>query len=96
MAERTKATVLKTVVLRAPVNEWLGPMKEAPSFEGRFLFQRPPIGKGLGAWYLEGMGMGAGAGASRYTGSAFHDGGGLFYSTISMTYRIVSTTPIVF
>jgi len=25
---------LKTVVLRTPVNEWLDPMKEAPSFEG--------------------------------------------------------------
>ena len=34
MAERTKATVLKTVVLRTPVNEWLDPRKEAPSFEG--------------------------------------------------------------
>ena len=28
------ATHLKTVVLRTPVNEWLDPMKEAPSFEG--------------------------------------------------------------
>ena len=37
MAERTKATVLKTVVLRTPVNEWLDPMKEAPSNEGAFL-----------------------------------------------------------
>ena len=26
MAERTKATVLKTVVLRTPVNEWLDPI----------------------------------------------------------------------
>ena len=34
MAEWTKATVLKTVVLRTPVNECLGPMKEAPSTEG--------------------------------------------------------------
>ena len=33
MAEWTKATVLKTVVLRTPVNGWLGPKKEAPSFE---------------------------------------------------------------
>ena len=31
------ATHLKTVVLRTPVNEWLDPMKEAPSFEGAFL-----------------------------------------------------------
>ena len=31
------ATHLKTVVLRTPVNEWLGPMKEAPSNEGTFL-----------------------------------------------------------
>jgi len=30
MAEWTKAKVLKIVVLRAPVNEWLNPMKEAP------------------------------------------------------------------
>ena len=37
MAEWTKATVLKTVVLRTPVNEWLDPKKEAPSFEGAFL-----------------------------------------------------------
>ena len=42
MAERTKATVLKTVVLRTPVNEWLGPMKEAPSFEGAFLVSAIP------------------------------------------------------
>ena len=28
------AMPLKTVVLRTPVNEWLDPMKEAPSFEG--------------------------------------------------------------
>ena len=31
------ATHLKTVVLRTPVNEWLDPMKEAPSNEGAFL-----------------------------------------------------------
>ena len=42
MAEWTKATVLKTVVLRTPVNEWLGPMKEAPSFEGAFLVSATP------------------------------------------------------
>ena len=58
MAERTKATVLKTVVLRTPVNEWLDPMKEAPSFEGAFLVSAtPPIGKALGAGYFKGRGM---------------------------------------
>ena len=36
MAERTKATVLKTVVLRTPVNESLD-LKEATSNEGAFL-----------------------------------------------------------
>ncbi|SVC86930.1 uncharacterized protein METZ01_LOCUS339784 [marine metagenome] len=38
MAEWTKATVLKTVVLRTPVNESLD-LKEATSNEGLFLFQ---------------------------------------------------------
>ena len=42
MAEWTKATVLKTVVLRAPVNEWLGPMNEAPWFEGASLVSATP------------------------------------------------------
>ena len=46
MAEWTKATVLKTVVLRTPVNEWLGPMTEAPSDEGAFLVSTtPPSGR---------------------------------------------------
>ena len=37
---------LKTVVLRAPVNEWLGPMKEAPSNERASLVSAtPPMGK---------------------------------------------------
>ena len=36
MAEWTKATVLKTVVLRTPVNESLD-LKEATSNEGAFL-----------------------------------------------------------
>jgi hypothetical protein len=58
MAEWTKATVLKTVVLRTPVNEWLDPMKEAPSFEGAsFVSETPPIGEVSGVGYLEGMGM---------------------------------------
>ncbi len=35
------AMPLKTVVLRTPVNEWLDPMKEAPSFEGLHLFPVP-------------------------------------------------------
>ena len=49
MAEWTKATVLNTVVLRTPVNEWLGPMKEAPSIEGASLVSAtPPIRKTLG------------------------------------------------
>ena len=41
MAERTKATVLKTVVLRTPVNESLD-LKEAPSNEGAFLVSATP------------------------------------------------------
>ena len=47
------ATHLKTVVLRTPVNEWLDPMKEAPSNEGASLVsETPPIGKapGVGHW----------------------------------------------
>jgi len=36
------ATHLKTGVLGTPVNGWLDPMKEAPSVEGLFLFQRHP------------------------------------------------------
>ena len=48
MAERTKATVLKTVVLRTPVNESLG-LKEALSFEGAFLVsEAPPSGRHRG------------------------------------------------
>jgi len=43
MAEWTKATVLKTVVLRTPVNEWLDPMTEAPSVEGAFLVSAKQI-----------------------------------------------------
>ena len=52
MAEWTKATVLKTVVLRTPVNEWLDPKKEANSFEGASLVSTtPPIGKASGVGY---------------------------------------------
>ena len=47
------ATHLKTVVLRTPVNEWLGPMKEAPSNEGAFLVSAaPPISKAIGGRVL--------------------------------------------
>ena len=61
MAEWTKATVLKTVVLRPPVNEWLDPMKEAPSNEEAFLVSvTPPSGRypggvlgGYGYWQPE-------------------------------------------
>ena len=49
MAERTKPTVLKSVVLRTPANESLDPMKEATSNEGAFLVsETPPIGKAPG------------------------------------------------
>ena len=52
MAEWTKATVLKIVVLRTPVNERLDPMKEAPSFEGASLVSgTPPIRKAWGVGY---------------------------------------------
>ena len=58
MAEWTKATVLKTVVLRTPVNEWLDPMKEAPLFEGAFLVSGTPhIGKAPGAGTGDGGGV---------------------------------------
>ena len=58
MAERTKATVLKTVVLRTPVNEWLDPRKEAPSLEGASLVPSTPhIGKAPGAGTGGGKGM---------------------------------------
>jgi len=63
MAEWTKATVLKTVVLRTPVNEWLGPMKEAPSNEGAFLVPAaPPSGshRGRGTWRVWVCAAGAG------------------------------------
>ena len=43
MAEWTKATVLKTVVLRTPVNKWLSPMLEAPSHDGAFLVSVTPL-----------------------------------------------------
>ena len=57
MAERTKATHLKTVVPRTPVNEWLGPKKEAPSNEGASLVSAtPPTGS------LRGRGTGDGGG----------------------------------
>ena len=52
MAEWTKATVLKTVVLRPPVNEWLGPMKEATSLETAFLVSATPPSGSLGGGVL--------------------------------------------
>ena len=52
MAEWTKATVLKTVMLRTPVNEWLDPKKEAPRSRGLFLFQRHPHREGTGGGVL--------------------------------------------
>jgi len=52
MAEWTKAKVLKTVVLRTPVNEWLNPMKEAPLKQGGFsCFSDTPVGRHRG-WVL--------------------------------------------
>ena len=69
MAEWTKATVLKTVVLRTPVNEWLGPMKEAPSNEGAFLVSATsPIGKAPGWGTGDGSGVVAGTGANSNSG----------------------------
>ena len=44
------ATPLKTVVLRTPVNEWLGPMKEAPSNEGAFLISATPPSESHRGW----------------------------------------------
>ena len=65
MAEWTKATVLKTVVLRTPVNEWLGPMKEAPSNEGAFLVSAtPPSGRHRGWGIGDGVGVLTGPGGS--------------------------------
>jgi len=61
MAEWTKATVLKTVVLRPPVNEWLGLMKEAPRLRGFSRFSGPPSGSlGGGYWWRWGCGCRAG------------------------------------
>ena len=56
MVEWTKATVLKTVVLRTPVNESLD-LKEAPSFEGAFLFQRHPHREVTGGGVLVTVGV---------------------------------------
>ena len=58
MAELTKATDLKTVVLRTPVNEWLDPKKEAPSFEGASLVsETPPSGRHRGRGTGDGGGV---------------------------------------
>ena len=38
-------------------NEWLDPMKEAPSFEGAFLFQRHPPSGSLGGGVLVTVGV---------------------------------------
>jgi len=38
-------------------NQWLGPIKEAPSNKGAFLFQRHPNREGNGGEYFKGMGM---------------------------------------
>ena len=62
MAEWTKATVLKTVVLRTPVNESLSPKKEAPRLRGFSCFKDTPIGKAPGVGYLEGRGVVSGGG----------------------------------
>ena len=61
MAEWTKATVLKTVVIRTPVNEWLDSKKEAPSFEVAFLVSAtPPSGRHRGQGTGDGGGVVAG------------------------------------
>ena len=58
MAEWTKATVLKTVVPRTPVNEWLDPMKEAPLSRGGFsCFSATPTREATGGGYGEGGGV---------------------------------------
>ena len=54
MAEWTKAKVLKAVVLRTPVNEWLNPMKEAPSNKGAFLVSATPPSGSIGGGYCKG------------------------------------------
>jgi len=42
------------------LNEWLGPMKEAPSNKGAFLISAtPPDGKQQGVGYVEGRGIGS-------------------------------------
>ena len=55
MTEWTKATVLKTVVLRTPVNEWLDSMKEAPSFKGAFLVSVTPPSGPIPGWGTGGV-----------------------------------------
>ena len=55
----------------------LGPMKEAPSFEGAFLVSATPsIGTAWGVGTGDGGGTAAEAG--RYPGPQLHDGGGPF------------------
>ena len=57
------ATHLKTVMLRTPVNEWLGPITEAPSFEGASLVsETPPSGR------HRGWGTGDGGGVLKESG----------------------------
>ena len=57
---------LKTVVLRTPVNEWLDPMREAPSFEGASLVsETPPSGSHRGWGTLRVWVSAAGAGRLR-------------------------------
>ena len=45
-------TDFKSVMPRIPVNEWLDPKKEAPSFKGAFLFQRHSYREGIGGRVL--------------------------------------------
>jgi hypothetical protein len=66
---------LKTVVLRTPVNEWLDPKKEAPSFEGAFLVSAaPPSRNHTRAGYFNGMGIGSRSGKI-YRVTVWHCGG---------------------
>ena len=51
------ATHLKTVVLRTPVNESLGPKKEAPQTRGFSCFRDTPLGKAPGVGTGDGGGV---------------------------------------
>ena len=55
-------------------NQWLGPIKEAPSNEGAFLVSDTPHREGIRGGVLVTVG-GSAASGTRYSGSPFYDSG---------------------